>query len=142
MTGHIMSDKKVGVVIVTHGSAGEAMLTTLTRLLGADAVDGVSAVDISVGEDKEHVKSRVTDAVTRADIGGGVVVACDLHGSTPTRCAVELMHDDAVAVVCGVNLPMLMKLLTAPRAGLAPADVARQAVDTAVRSIRVEGGSK
>jgi PTS system mannose-specific IIA component len=135
-------EAKVGIVIVTHGTAGEAMLSTLARLLGGDAVEGVSAVDISVGEDRAHVKQRVSEAVVRADVGAGVVVACDLHGSTPTRCAVELMHDGVVAVVCGVNLPMLVKLLTAPRVGVAPDDVARQAVDTAVRSIRVEGATK
>jgi PTS system mannose-specific IIA component len=136
-----MTDK-VGVVIVTHGPAGEAMLSTLGRLLGAEAVQAVTAVEIAVGEDRALVKVSVAEAVARVDGGAGVVVACDLHGSTPTNCAVELMHDDAVAVVCGVNLPMLVKLLTAPRAGVTPAEVARGAVDTAVRSIRVEGSPK
>jgi mannose PTS system EIIA component len=136
------SDKKVGVVIVTHGSAGEAMLATLTRLLGAAAVEGVIAVDVPVGDERVHVKEQVAEGVARVDVGAGVVVACDLNGSTPTRCAVELMHDDEVAVVCGVNLPMLVKLLTAPRAGIAPKEVARLAADTAVRSIRVEGSGK
>ena len=72
----------------------------------------------------------------------GVVVACDLHGSTPTNCAIEAMHDDAVAVVCGVNFPMLVKLATQPRVGTTPAEVAQAAVDTAVRSIRVEKGKE
>lgn len=133
------SRPNVGIVIVTHGNSGEAMLATVARLLGDEAVDGVSALDVAVGEGKQHIKDRLGQAVAVSDRGAGVVVACDLHGSTPTNCAVELMHDDAVAVVCGVNLPMLMKLLTAQRAGLTPADVAQRAVDTAVRSIRVEG---
>ena len=131
---------KVGILIVTHGQSGEAMLVTLRRMLGVDLTDGISSVDIGVGEDKQHIKERLAPAIVQADRGAGVVVACDIHGSTPTNCAVEMMHDDAVAVVCGVNLPMLVKLATAPRDGVPPSSVALAAVDTAVRSIRVERG--
>jgi mannose PTS system EIIA component len=137
-----MSDTPVGIVIVTHGAAGEAMLATVSRLLGPAAVAAVSAVDIGVGEAKETVKEKVAAAIASTDLGAGVVVVCDLHGSTPTNCAIELMHDEAVAVVCGVNLPMLVKLVSAPRVGVTPAELARSAVDTAVRSIRVEKGKE
>ena len=131
---------KVGILIVTHGEAGAAMLATLRRMLGPELTAGISVVDVGVGEDKQHIKERLSPALAAADVGGGVVIACDIHGSTPTNCAIEMMHDDAVAVVCGVNLPMLVKLATAPRDGVAPAVVAQSAVDTAVRSIRVERG--
>lgn len=133
---------KVGILVVTHGDAGPDMVATMTRLLGAPATEGISALAVLVGEGKVEIKERLTAALVAADRGAGVVVACDLHGSTPTNCAIELMHDGAVAVVCGVNLPMLVKLATAPRVATAPSEVARAAVDTAVRSIRIERGKE
>jgi mannose/fructose-specific phosphotransferase system component IIA len=130
--------RKVGILVVTHGGAGEAMVATATRLLGAAATEGIHALEILVGEGKAHIKERLEPAIAEADVGAGVVVACDLHGSTPTNCAIEAMHDGLVAVVCGVNFAMLVKLATATRVGTTPAQVAQAAVDTAVRSIRVE----
>jgi PTS system mannose-specific IIA component len=132
------AEVRVGILVVTHGQAGEAMVATARRLLGPEITQGISALEIEVGEGKAHIKSRLEPAIAAADAGAGVVVACDLHGSTPTNCAIEAMHDELVAVVCGVNLPMLVKLATAPRVGTTPAQVAQAAVDTAVRSIRVE----
>jgi len=145
MTGD-QADHKVGVVIMTHGHAGQDMVATLERLLGAAAVEGFVAVEIRIGEPKAEVNVELTNAVRTADRGAGVLVCCDLHGSTPANCAVELMRarlasDVETAVISGVSMPMLMKLATAKRTGTTPAGLAQAAVDTAIRSTRVEGGT-
>jgi len=142
--GPAAGDHKVGVVIMTHGPAGQDMVATLERLLGAAAVEGFVAVEIRIGEPKAEVNAELATAVHAADHGGGVLVCCDLHGSTPANCAVELMRarmpDVDLAVISGVSMPMLMKLATAQRSGVSPERLAQAAVDTAIRSIRVEGG--
>jgi mannose PTS system EIIA component len=128
---------EVGILVLTHGRAGVDMVDTVARMLGADAVRGMLALEIEVADGKAQTMERVRRAIAQADTGAGVVVCCDLHGATPTNCAVELSAQGRVAVLSGVNLPMLLKLATAPR-GAPPEAVARAAVDTAVRSIRVE----
>jgi mannose/fructose-specific phosphotransferase system component IIA len=142
--GAAVTDRKVGVVIMTHGPAGQDMVATLERLLGATAVEGFVAVEIRIGEPKAEVNADLALAVRTADRGAGVLVCCDLHGSTPANCAVELMKarlpDVELAVISGVSMPMLMKLATAQRSGITPELLAQAAVDTAIRSIRVEGG--
>jgi mannose/fructose-specific phosphotransferase system component IIA len=130
----------VGIVIVTHGASGGDMLDTVTRLLGPAQTEGISALDIPTSATRPEVMERVEKAVASADGGLGVVVACDLHGATPTRCAVELMSSRHVVVVCGVNLAMVVKLASATRRSSTPEEVAQAAIDTAVRSIRVEKG--
>ncbi len=133
---------RVGIVIVTHGDSGTAMLQAVTKLLGVDATSGMSAVDVPTAVTRPEVLQRIRAAVDEADAGSGVVVACDLHGSTPTNCALELMNARHVVVVCGVNLAMVVKLASATRAETTPEAVAQAAVDTAVRSIRVERGKE
>jgi mannose/fructose-specific phosphotransferase system component IIA len=130
----------VGIVVVTHGASGADMLDTVTRMLGAAQTEGVSAVDVPTTATREDAMARVSQAVTAADRGAGVVVACDLHGATPTNCAIELMKARHVVVICGVNLAMVVKLASAARTDTTPEAVAQAAVDTAVRSIRVERG--
>ena len=134
------TDGMVGVVVVTHGPAGGDMLATIGRLLGAAMVQGMVAVDVKVGDGKEAIAAQITAAIGAVESGAGVLVACDLHGSTPANCAVELTRGlSEVAVISGVSLPMLIKLATGHR-GTTPAGLAQAAVDTAIRSIRVEGG--
>lgn len=136
-----MTIPDVGVVIVTHGPAGADMLTTLARLVGATAVQGFIAVEVNLGDDKRAIAERLTAAVANVNTGAGVLVACDLHGSTPANCAVEIMRGlPDVAVISGVNLAMLIKLSSAHR-NTTPAGLAQAAVDTAIRSTRIEGGS-
>ena len=136
----MVTDGMVGVVVVTHGPAGGDMLATLGRLLGPAMTQGMVAVDVKVGEGKEPIAAQIAAAVRLVETGAGVLVACDLHGSTPANCAVELMAGvPDVAVISGVSLPMLIKLATAHR-GTTPDGLARVAVDTAIRSTRIEGG--
>jgi mannose/fructose-specific phosphotransferase system component IIA len=136
------SDGLVGVVVVTHGPAGGAMLATIARLLGAGMIQGMTTVDVEVGQGKTAVADQIAAAVAAVDSGAGVLIACDLHGSTPANCAVELMGTERdLAVISGVSLPMLIKLATAHR-GTTPAGLAQAAIDTAIRSTRVEGGGR
>jgi PTS system mannose-specific IIA component len=130
----------IGVLVVTHGHSATDMVSTLRRLMGDERTRGFEGLDVEVGEAKMAIKQRLHAAVARIDDGEGVLICCDLHGATPTNCALEEMREQArMAVVAGVNLPMLMKLATANRAGLTSEALAQGALDTAIRSIRLEG---
>lgn len=133
----------VGVVILTHGPSGTDMLATIGRMLGPSAIEGMVAVEVPVNGAKVDIQASLDAAVREVDQGAGVVVCCDLHGSTPANCAVDLMRvrmpKVALAVISGVSMPMLLKLATAQRTGTTPAGLAKAAVDTAIRSTRIEG---
>jgi PTS system ascorbate-specific IIA component len=133
----------IGILILTHGAVGSALLSALRAFLGPDATANVDALDIAVGEPKESVAGKVKAGVDRLDQGQGVLVACDLYGATPANCALALKQAGVpLEVVCGVNLPMLLKLCSYPRSGTTPTALAHGAAETAIRSVRiVEGGS-
>ena len=130
----------IGILVITHGHSGSDMVSTLRRLMGDERTRGFEGLDVEVGEAKPDIRRRLHDAVARIDDGEGVLVCADLPGATPTNCAIEEMRESrSMAVVAGVNLPMLVKLATANRAGLTPEALAHAALDTAIRSIRLEG---
>lgn len=131
----------VGVLIVTHGGAGLAMLRALRVLVGPAAEVGFDAISIEPGEAREQIAERIAGATTRLDQGAGVLIVADLHGSTPANCGMELKRAGwQVEVLCGLSLPMLIKLASTDRAGTTPVLLARLAADTAYRSIRLGGG--
>ncbi len=129
----------VRVLVVTHGAVAGEMLATLRQLLG-DATVGsdFAALEIPVGGVRQDTAARIASAVDALDAGAGVVVAVDLHGSTPANCTADLARSGrSLAVLAGVNLPMLMKLATLPRDGTSPGDLARGAAETGRKSIQV-----
>ena len=69
----------------------------------------------------DEVIRRVEQACDRRRRGAGVVILVDIHGSSPFQaCLAMLDGTRAVEIVCGVNLPMLMKLATVDRRELRP----------------------
>jgi mannose/fructose-specific phosphotransferase system component IIA len=116
------------------------MLATLRQLLGDGSLgNDFAALEIPVGALRQETAARIAKAVAALDAGAGVVVALDLHGSTPANCMADLVRDGdrPLAVLAGVNLPMLMKLATLPREGTTPGDLARGAAETGRKSIQV-----
>lgn len=137
-----MSAALVGIVIVTHGPSGRGLASAVTRLLGPGQAASIAALDVSPTEDRAKLLERIQVCVQATDQGAGVIVCCDLHGATPANCAVEAMKGRKGVVICGVNLPMVVKLATSERAGGNVDELAQAAIDTAVRSIRLERGAE
>ncbi len=131
------------VLVVTHGDAGDAMLGEARRLLGTHATRAIETLPTTVAESRDQIRTRIDSAVRRLDEGRGVLVLVDLQGSTPCNCAVQVKQSGAnVEILCGLSLPMLVKVAASDRARLTPAELAHEAAQTAIRSIRLgEGGS-
>ena len=127
--------ERVGVLVVTHGDSGRAMLEAVERMVGIDALDAFEAVAVTPGEPRGVIAARVKDGVRRLDRGAGVLLLCDLYGSTPWSCCVEARGQQG-AVLCGVSLPMLVKLASVPLEGTSPARLAEVGKETAIKAIR------
>ena len=68
------------------------------------------------------------------------LIVCDLQGSTAANCCVDLKKTGRnVEVLGGVSLPMLVKIAS-PDRRTTPAQLAKAAADTAIRSVRLGNG--
>ena len=89
-------------------------------------------------EEFDDVVRRVGRACDEVDAGAGVLILVDVHGSSPFRACLAMVDGTRpVEIVCGVNLPMLLKLATCDRRGLRPAEVAELIKEVGKRSIRL-----
>jgi PTS system mannose-specific IIA component len=100
----------VGVVIVTHYRLGEEFLQAL-RLIVPRA-PGFRSVSIDPGQSLESMREGIREAIAAVDQGQGVLVLTDMFGGTPSNVSLSFLEENAVEVVTGVNLPMLIKLAT------------------------------
>src|SRR5512133_4188416 len=100
----------VGLVVATHGGLADELLRTAQGIVGPLAQ--CEAVSIGASVSMDDCRTRLEDAVQRADSGEGVLVLTDMFGGTPANLALTFL-DEKVEVVTGVNLPMILKLATA-----------------------------
>lgn len=135
MASHLNAPR-VGLVVVTHGEGARAFLDAVEGILGP--LPGAEAVNISMEENFDGTLDLVGKACERADSGAGVVILVDLQGSSPYQACMAMLDGSFPAeVVCGVNLPMLLKLATMDRRELRPAEMAQMLRDVGRRSIRL-----
>jgi len=101
----------IGVLIIAHGTLGEALVQAVTHVLGTKPPQfGVFAV--SATDDPLLLLPKARAALETYDTGDGALVFSDLYGATPCNLAIKLAQPGRVEVVSGVNLPMLVRAFT------------------------------
>ncbi len=115
----------IGLLIVTHDNIGAALMESATTTLGMCPM-ALELLPVTTGCDPDELFRRAVAAVRRLDRGHGVLVLTDMYGSTPSNVANRLSTLDRVAVVAGINLPMLIRVFNYPDLGLEA--LARKAV--------------
>jgi len=110
----------IGVLIVTHGEIGTALLTSASQILGALPAQ-VSTLSVWRQDDPDDLILRARELLEQIDAGDGVLVLTDIFGATPGNVVSRLLQDDHVEGVSGVSLPMLLRVLTGRNGSLSAA---------------------
>lgn len=98
------------MVLVTHGRLAEELINALEHVVGPQV--NIAAVCIGPDDDMEQRRAHILDCVARAEEGNGVILLTDMFGGTPSNLAISIMDKSNVEVLAGVNLPMLIKLVS------------------------------
>ncbi len=101
------------MVLVTHGRLAEEFRLALEHVVGPQ--EAVRTICIGPEDDMEARRAEILAAVAEVNGGQGVVLLTDMFGGTPSNLAISVMKKDAVEVIAGVNLPMLIKLASVRR---------------------------
>ena len=100
----------IGIVLVTHGRLAIEFRAALEHVVGAQ--EQMETVTIGPDDNVEQRRRDIIEAVKKVDGGDGVVILTDMFGGTPSNLAISVMDGGRIEVICGVNLPMLIKLAT------------------------------
>jgi PTS system mannose-specific IIA component len=107
----------VGVVIVTHGKTGEALLDEARFVMG-QPLDDILVVAFNQCKDMNSGIEDIRFSIDQADSGEGILVLTDLMGSSPSNLVNELMEDNHAVMVTGINLGMLIRVCNYRKASL------------------------
>ena len=100
----------IGLVVVAHFNLSREMVAATELIVGKQ--EQFVAVDIFPDDQVEKIKEKIVSALKSADTGDGVIILTDMFGGTPSNISLSFLEEDKVEVVAGVNLPMLIKLVT------------------------------
>lgn len=109
----------IGVLVISHGAIGEALLASAAQILGAPAQ--AAALGVARSDDPEAVLERARALAARLDSGEGLLVLTDMFGATPCNIAARLLADGRVEGVAGISLPMLVRVLSGRNGSLTAA---------------------
>jgi len=102
----------IGVVAISHCRVAEEMLRAAELITGP--LQACKALSLEADKPVEELVKLVRDAIKEVDQGDGVLILTDLFGGTPANISLSFLGPK-IEVVCGMNLPMLIKLASCRR---------------------------
>ena len=116
----------IGVVVASHGGLCRELLITAEMILGPAAQ--TAAAPLAAGVSLQDFAAQLRQAVAAVQQEAGVLLLADLAGGTPCNVAAVLAaQSEEIKVVTGVNLPMLLEVLSR-REGLSLEELTELAV--------------
>lgn len=107
----------IGILLITHPGIGTAMLHSAKRIIQGCPLE-VMCLDVPVDANLDRVGEATGKLITQLDRGNGVLILTDLFGATPNNIARHFAERGRVAVLAGLNLPMLVRVFNYPDADL------------------------
>lgn len=101
----------VGILLLTHGRLGEALVECAHHVLGGKLPDQLATLSAGQDEPVDEVEARARQWLATLDQGAGVLVLTDLLGATPARVAARLIEPGKVEALSGVSLPMVLRAI-------------------------------
>jgi len=99
----------VRLITFGHGTAGAERIAELLQSAGVMAL-----IDVRIAPGSRRnpyvARAELERAIARVSQGRGVLLLTDMFGGAPTDIASMFLDDEAIEVVTGVNLPMILKL--------------------------------
>jgi len=101
-----------GILLVTHANLGKTLIETIEFILGKSQ-DNLSCVSINIQEDPDTLRKKIKKGISKVTSDNGVIILTDMFGGTPSNLSYSFLEEGKVEVISGVNLPILLKAVTA-----------------------------
>lgn len=121
----------VGLLITGHGHFATGLGSSLKLITGN--TENIVYVDFEADHSTETLTENINKGLDELKDCDGVLVLSDLAGGSPFKSAVECKvarPDQAIEVLAGSNLPMLIEGSMAMAAFDSPLDMAQSLIET------------
>ena len=100
------------IVLVTHGSFAEGILTSLKLVYGN--TENTASVTITASESIQEILSMIRKRIDEFKNDDPVVIITDIAGGSTTQAALEaLSYKDNISLLTGLSLGLLLEVVLA-----------------------------
>jgi PTS system ascorbate-specific IIA component len=100
----------IGILLITHGSYGEALVQNACHVLNKRPLQ-LNQLGVSAQDDPLDLLPLARQMLRLVDNGNGVLVLTDIFGASPANLALKLLEPGRIEGLAGLNLPMLLRAL-------------------------------
>lgn len=101
----------IGILIIAHGTLGESLIHCASHVMGSRP-PLLRQLGVGMHDDPVMLLPQAQQMIKELDEGLGVLILSDVYGATPCNLVTRLLQPGHVEGVAGVNLPMLVRVLT------------------------------
>ena len=102
----------IGILIVSHRQLGDAMIDCVEFILG-ERPEALETISIDLRENAADLRIKIEKGIKQVDTEDGVLILTDMFGGTPSNLSYSFLEEGRVEVISGVNLPILIKAVSA-----------------------------
>lgn len=131
----------IGILLITHNGLGNGLVDCVGHVMGS-VPSNIRVLSVLADDDPQRKEDEARTLIAQIDTGDGVLLLSDLFGATPSNIARRLYQKGRVEGVAGVNLPMLLRVVS--YSGKPLAEVTQKALDSGrncILPINSESGS-
>lgn len=107
----------IGILLITHGSFGEALVQNACHVLNRRPPQ-LNQLGVSAQDDPLDLLPLARDLIQLVDSGKGVLILTDIYGATPSNLTLKLLEPGRIEGLAGASLPMLLRTLTYREKGM------------------------
>lgn len=100
----------IGVVLVSHGCLAQEFEKAVEHIVGKQ--EQFVTISLFPHDDIEAKRREILEAVQTVEREEGVIILTDMFGGTPSNLAHSLLEGRNLEIVSGMNLPLLVKLVS------------------------------
>ena len=101
----------IGILLITHGSLGESLIQCACHVLNRRPPQ-LLQLGMAGQDDPLDALPLARRLLGLVDDGSGVLILTDIIGATPANTAAKLLEPGRIEGVTGVNVPMLLRVIT------------------------------
>ena len=101
-----------GILVVTHGNLASTLIETLEFIMGKEQ-ERMLPISIDIKQDPDNLRKKIKQGISKVSSDKGVLIFTDMFGGTPSNLAYSFLDEGKIEVISGVNLPLLLKAVTA-----------------------------
>ena len=98
----------IGIVIVTHGQLGDALIGAAEFIIG-NRPESMESVSIDLSENADKLRTKIAQGIKKVEGQEGILILTDMFGGTPSNLSYSFLEEGRIEVLSGVNLSILIQ---------------------------------